>query len=296
MQLTPNGPELLGQVALELLRLDKNAHQATAEKVLKTPGADNVPSLVAVRIALGLPQPKVTTTAKGKKEVPSTEPLRAKVEGEVLKGNAAAAKDMARKGSRDDRPWALTAGGMAALDSNAAEAAEMLTEAAGLLEGNTSPAVNWVAIRVCRGLGKLGKFEPADKLANPLTDEQAKAWAKLEVVRGRLADKKGDKADDSGPTRSATRQAGGRVKARRWPGWPRTKYDDRQGVAKGRPPFGLAGIVLGRDVERVGDDRRAVGSDAKQLGIPFALPRPTLALTPIIPEFHDPQGNPRVPS
>jgi hypothetical protein len=257
MQL-PNGPELLGQMALELLRLDKDAHQATAEKVLKTPGADNVPSLVAVRLALGKPAPEPKTTPAGKKAAPPQEPLRAKVESEVLKGNAAAAKDLARKqGSRDERPWVLTAGGMAALDSNPTEAAEMLTEAAELLEKNTSPATPWVAMRVCRGLGKLGKFDPADKLANSLTDEQAKAWAKLEVVRGRLAAKKGEKADDSwldqvgDPTK-----LGAAIKAReevaRHNAANGQNYD---ATVKGWPkgtvrPFGLAGIVLGQDDRR----------------------------------------------
>ena len=81
-----------------------------------------------------MPQPKPSKNG-GQEGRPGPEPLRAKVEAEVLQGNAAAAKATAKNGPRDDRPWALAAGGMAALDSNAAEAAEMLTEAAGLLEG-----------------------------------------------------------------------------------------------------------------------------------------------------------------
>jgi hypothetical protein len=259
MQLGQNAPELLGQMALELLRLDKGAHQGIAEKVLKTPGAETNPSLVAVRLALGKapPEPK-TPPAPGKKNVPPPEPLRAKVESEVLKGNAGAAKDLARKqGSRDERPWVLTAGGMAALESSPTEAAEMLTEAAELLEKNSSPATPWVAMRVCRGLGKLGKFDPADKLANSLTDEQAKAWAKLEVVRGRLAAKKGEKADDSwldqvgDPTKLGAaikaREEVARHNAANGQSYDATVKGWPKGTAR---PFGLAGIVLGQDDRR----------------------------------------------
>ena len=251
-----NAPELLGQMALELLRLDRNAHQAVAEKVLTRPEAATTPSLIAVRLALGKPAPEAKAPA-GKKAAPPPEPLRAKVEAEVLKGNAAAAKATAKGGSPTDRPWALTAGGMAALESSPAEAAEMLTEAAELLEKNTSVATPWVAMRVCRGLGKLGKFEPADKLANSLTDEQAKAWAKLEVVRGRLAGKKEEKADDSWlDAVGDPAKLGAAVKVReevaRHNAANGQTYDN---VVKGWPkgtarPFGLAGIVLGQDDRR----------------------------------------------
>lgn len=245
----PNGPELLGQMALELLRLNKDKHRAAAEKLLKTSGADTIPSLIAVRIALGVPPPKAALNSK--KEVP-TEPLRAKVEGEVLKGNAAAAKALAKSGPRDDRPWALAAGGMAALDSDKQEAGDMLTEAAGLLEAMKSPATDRVAIRVCRGLGKLGKFDVADKLANSLTDEQAKAWAKLEVVRGRLTDAKGKKADDAwmdgvgDPTKVAAAVKAHEEVARHNAANDQDYKKAIDGWAKGTlRPFGLAGTILG---------------------------------------------------
>ena len=256
-QLGPAAPELLGQMALELLRTDKDGHVATAEKALKAPNAETYPSLVAVRLALGKPAPEPKTTPAGKKAAPPPEPLRAKVEAEVLKGNAGAAKGMARNGARDERPWALTAGGMAALDASPADAAEMLTEAAEQLEGTKAQGGHWVAMRVCRGLGKLGKFDQADKLANSLTDEQAKAWAKLEVVRGRLAARKGEKADDSWlDAVGDPAKLGAAIKAReevaRHNAANGQTYDN---VVKGWPkgtakPFGLAGIVLGQDDRR----------------------------------------------
>jgi hypothetical protein len=250
MQLTPNGPELLGQMALELLRLDKDKHQAAADKVLKTPGADTIPSLIAVRMALGKPAPKPAT---GKKEAPN-EPARAKVEAEVLTGNAAAAKATAKGVRPDDRPWALTAGGMAALDSNPTEAAEMLTEAAAMLETNRSPATPAFAIRVCRGLGKLGKLDVADKLANSVTDEQSKAWAKLEVVRGRMLNAKGSKAEDAWlDAVGDPAKLGAAIKVReevaRHNAANGHEYDKTiKGWAKGtQRPFGMAGTILGRE-------------------------------------------------
>ena len=78
----------------------------------------------------------------------------------------------------------------------------------------------WVSARVCRLLARVGQFDEAESLAASLSDEQAKAWGRLEALRGRLEGMKGQKADDTWldpigePSKSAAAAKGREVIAR----------------------------------------------------------------------------------
>ncbi len=186
-------PELLAQVGLELLRLDKSKYAGNASQLLSkasvSANASSSAAVQALQAAIGTP------AKKGAIEQPKSAAVEA--EALVLKGEVGKAVELCKRTGGSEKTWANVAGGMAAVDSSPAEAATMLEEAASALIREKNSAANWVAIRVCRGLAKLGRFDKAEDLAKSIPDEPARAWARLEILRGRLIDAKAGKADDS---------------------------------------------------------------------------------------------------
>jgi len=254
----PNPSELIGQVGLELLRMDKDKYRGEVENLLTKATNNDAASIQAVRLALGKAVQPKKGPDPGKKAGPDTArvPAHAEAEAYALRGMFSEARQTALGTPRaEDKARALTAAALAVIDSNPAEAATMLEAAANLAakdaRGQVSP---WVGIRLCRLLGKAGRFDLAESVAGSLSDEQAKSWARLEALRGRLAQAKSQKGEDGwldtvgDPTKHAAAAkareelarhnaavgAGGeyQVTVKSWP----------KGTVR---PFGLAGLVLG---------------------------------------------------
>jgi predicted negative regulator of RcsB-dependent stress response len=188
-QMTPPG-EMLAQVGLELIRINAEGNRKEAEAVLaKASGTD--PSVQALRMALGK-QP-ATPAPKGPKGGDPT-PSAALAEAAALAGDVARARSAAGIGRVEDKARAFAAAAQAIIDSNTTEGGALAELAAtNAKAANISP---WLAVRICRLLARAGKFDPAESLASSLTDEQAKAWARLEILRARLATVPNGKADD----------------------------------------------------------------------------------------------------
>jgi hypothetical protein len=110
----------------------------------------------------------------------------------------AVAKSAGKGASKpDDRVRAYAAAAHAAPDAQAAEAAECAQLAFDTLKADPKIAPPSVGVRVCRVLARFGKFDAAEELAKKLPDAQTQSWARLEVLRGRLAQAKGQKAEDA---------------------------------------------------------------------------------------------------
>ena len=111
----------------------------------------------------------------------------------------------------------------------------------------------WVAVRICRLLGKAGRFEPAETLAGKLKDPQAQQFAWLEIVRGRLAQSK-EKAESTllttttiGDPEKAAAAAKGHEEVARHNAFYGQEYKSvvkswKNGTVR---PFGTAGLILG---------------------------------------------------
>jgi predicted negative regulator of RcsB-dependent stress response len=248
------GPEMVGQVGLELLRLQPEAHRPQAEDVLKRLQGD-APAVQALRLALGR-QPTAEKKARDKKGPEKkgfeTSPV-AVAEAEALKGNVAAAgQAAARAGSTEDRVRAYVAAAQALIDTKPTEAAGLLDAAVTQAKGGAPPT--WLVIRLCRLLARAGKFDAAEALVPSLAEEPSRAWARLEILRGRLAAAGNAKADDSwlpplgDPTKSPAAAQGHEEVARHNAAAGIGDYQTtvKSWAAGTVRPFGTAGLVLGR--------------------------------------------------
>jgi predicted negative regulator of RcsB-dependent stress response len=254
-----NPPELIGQVGLELLRLQPDAHRQQAEDVLKRTAGD-VPALQALRLALG--HPPVGGKPVGGKKGPEKGPEKkgadtvsyvATAEAEALKGNVAAAAAAAKSpGQPEERLRAYVAASQAVIDSKPAEAAGLLDSA--VTQAKAGTPAPWVVVRLCRLLAKAGKFDLAESIMPTLPDDASRGWARLEILRGRLAAAGTGKADDSWltplgePTKSPAAAKAHEDLARHNAA---AGIGDYQTTVKNWPlgsvrPFGMAGLVLGR--------------------------------------------------
>jgi len=238
--------ELVGHIGLELLRLNKDTYRQTAEDLLKKAGASEAPSVQALRLALG----KTVAAKKGEASTP-TSPIAA-AESAALAGDF----DRAAKvgGKPEDRAKALAAAGNVAVDSNPARAAELLKAAADLMKAEAKGLVSpFVTARVCRQLTQVGRDDVAESLAGSLPDDQTRAWARLGILRGRLAASKDKKADDAwldavGDPVKLAAAAKAREEVARHNAANGQSYQDS---VKSWPPgtvrpFGLAGLALGK--------------------------------------------------
>ncbi|HEX3152424.1 MAG TPA: hypothetical protein VHR66_30400 [Gemmataceae bacterium] len=242
-------PELIAQIGIELLRVDRERFKGEAEAILKRLGPVETTPALTLRVALGKPM-----TAKKDGEPPPTPPIAASAEGEAIKGNVVGAKTARNINKPEDKAKSLANVGQSLIDANSTEAIPLLLDAAKLLKGEVKGSVSpWVSIRVCRLLAKGGQPDEAESLAASLPNEELKAWARLEILRGRLSQTKG-KADDAwveavgDPVKVAAagvaREEIARHNARAGFGG-----DYQSLVKKWTPgtvrPFGVAGIVLG---------------------------------------------------
>lgn len=252
--------ELLGQIGLELLRVNRDKYRGDAETLLgKVTNAD-APGAQALRAALDKP----VAAKKDKKDVPAAPPPAAAAEADAIKGNAAAAAKAARSvNGVAEKVRTLAAVAQTLQPSNPTEAAALLGDAAKALKAAQGAVSPWAAIRVCRLLGRAGQFDEAEAVAGTLPDDQTKAWARLEALRGRLDTMKDRKAEDAwldpvgDPTKLAAaakaREALARHNAAAGAGGPYQEVVKKWPAGTVRP-FGTAGIVLGQlDRDRPND-------------------------------------------
>ena len=251
----PNSNEMLGQVALELLRIDREKYRSEAEKILAGAPAAMEPAMQALRIVLG--KAKTAQKKEASKAAAQSVSWIASAEASAMKGEFTNIKTSVANANIAERVKALAAAGHAGIEKNPAEVTPLVEEAAKLLtgEGKGNPAISpWVGVRVCRLLGKLGKFELGESVAKSLADGQSQGWAQLEVLRGRLAQAKGkkEKADDAwldavGNPSNIVAAAKAREEIARHNAAAGENYSANVNLLeKGKVrPFGMAGIVLG---------------------------------------------------
>jgi ribosomal protein S27E len=240
--------ELVAQIGLELLRINREQYKPTVEAMLKKVGNADTPGLQALRAFF-------PPSAKKEGEAPPAPSLAATAEAEAIKGNIAAATSAVRKvGKVEDKAKALAIVGQTILETSPGEATPLLVDASKALKDVKGLVSPWVSVRVCRLLARVGQFDEAESLAASLSDNEAKAWGRLEALRGRLEGMKGQKADDGwlgpigDPSKSAAAAKAHEVIARYNAA---QGFGDYQGVVKKWPigtvrPFGTAGLVLGQ--------------------------------------------------
>lgn len=241
----PQPDEMRGQVGLEILKLDKEKYKPEVEKLLASITGNDAPAVQALRMIV---------KPAGKKDEPAAGPSSVAVaEAETLAGNLAkAGKTAAAAGKPDDRVRALVAAAAAAPDAQAAEASALTEQAAGVIKKDPTVVPPSLAIRTCRVMGRLGQFDSAEALAAKL-DPQAQGWARLEVLRGRLAQAKTQKADDTwldavgDPTKLPPAAKAYEEVARHNAATNNENQAKIKSWEKGTVrPFGVAGTILGR--------------------------------------------------
>jgi DNA-directed RNA polymerase subunit M/transcription elongation factor TFIIS len=242
------GPEALAVVGIELFRAgnkelagklsDRSVQiyaQLAGEEQERPPLA---PSVVALCLALGKPEPK---PGKDDKE----QYLIGQAVGLALKGDA----DGARKITPDKpellRLQVLTAVADATGDMADVDAAEGLLDA----DPKAKPPSPWLVYRlVLVATAKPGQVDHALRLADRINDPGLKAMAQLQVVRARLEGNK-DKAGDNvleGIDSAPLQQALGRE----WLARHNAHHDSGtikaiEGWDESVRPFGLLGAILG---------------------------------------------------
>ncbi|HKA06746.1 MAG TPA: hypothetical protein VKD71_05770, partial [Gemmataceae bacterium] len=238
--------ELVGQIGLELLRLNRDAYRQQAEELLKKVSTNEAPSIQALRLVLNKPfAPKKGEAA------PATSPV-AQAESAALAGDFERA--MRVSGKPEEKARALAAAANVAIETNPSKATEMLKAAADLLKGEAKGLVSPIVVaRVCRQLTQLGLDNVAESLAGSQPDEPSKGWARLGVLRGRLMLSKDKKAEDSwldmiGDPAKLAPAAKAREEIARHNA---ANGQDYQATVKSWPsgsvrPFGTAGLVLGK--------------------------------------------------
>jgi hypothetical protein len=242
--------ELLGQVGLEMLRIDKDNLRSDAEKLLASaPPTSDAPSIIALRGILGKP------AAKKEGEAAPTS-LVASAQVSAFKGDTAGIPSALRSAKAEDRVRGLTAAAQMAIDGKPAEATTLLQAAAKEAKESKAYGSPWVAVRICRLLAQVGQFEPAEALAASIGDKQAQAWARLEILRGHLAAVKGSKADDAwldpvGDPMVLAAAAKAREEIARHNAANGQDYPAIINWEKGKvKPFGTAGTILGKEDRR----------------------------------------------
>jgi len=242
----PDSNELVAQIGLELLRIDRQRFQSDAEGLLKKAGSNDRPAVQALRLALGK-QPA--------KEEKGAAPISAiaTAEASALAGEFDKA---ARAGGKfDERAKALAAAGNIASRQNHPKAADLLKAAAELIKGEAKGQISTgITARVCQQLTLAGQDQAAESLAASLPDDSSKSWGRLSILRGRLPLLNGAKADDAwlepiGDPAKLPAAAKAREEIARYNA---ANGHDYQGTVKSWPrgitqPFGSAGLILGRD-------------------------------------------------
>jgi tetratricopeptide (TPR) repeat protein len=198
--------EAIGQIGLELFQSgQKEAAQEVLKRAEGLGDAAKAPALTALRLALGGGQPapagNLTLIPPPEAGSASDDARLAYAEGLALAGKMPQALSVAGfdgPGGDEGRVRAYAAVASVALESGAGEAVSAAELAARIIEQKmrSSPPPTWLMIRVAGLAARAGRVDAANGVVDTISDESAKSWAKLEVLRGRLAALK-EKGDDS---------------------------------------------------------------------------------------------------
>ncbi len=242
----PKSDEMLGQVGLEMLQIDKEGLRPEVEKIIASVPASSAPSIIAVRGILKKPAPK-------KEGEPQPVSMIATAIEAAFKGDSGSILGNLRATKPEDRVIGLTAAARVLVETKPSEAVTLLQAAAKEASEAKAYSTPWVVVRICRLLAKAGQYDSAEALATTLSNAEAKGWARLEILRGRLAAAKDSKADDAwldpigDPTKLAA-AAQAREEIARHNAAAGIDYPGITLWEKGKVrPFGIAGTVLGRD-------------------------------------------------
>jgi hypothetical protein len=246
----PNGNEMLGQVGLELLRMDRDKYRDDVQKLIASVVASPTGDATSIK-TLRLFIPKQPGKKDGEAAAFS---YIASAEDKALKGQLADVPKGLGAAKPEERIRALAAAAQAVIDKNPNEAASWLETAAN--EAKTAKALSspWVGVRICRLLAKAGKHDAAEALAasSAMADEEAKSWARLEILRARLAQAQKQKADDAwldliGDATKLGAAAKAREDIARHNAAGGHDYPAMANWEKGKvKPFGVAGTILGK--------------------------------------------------
>jgi DNA-directed RNA polymerase subunit RPC12/RpoP len=263
-------PEMLGKIGIEFVQMGK---KEAAEKLLAKAPARAAPALTALWLALHPDQdrppasfPHVAPPAKGAALPRENRAQRlAYAEGRALQGRVADALAIAEApGDPTDRAEALVLVAAAAADGGKAEEAGPVLDAVAALYKPGSkagdepvkapPQASWVMVRAVEAAAKVNKTDAAQTILEAIKDEGVRSWARLEILRARLAAQPKQKADEtwvetvSDPTRATLAAAIARAEVARHnaaageSSYTRTVEAMGKGVLRA---FGYAGTALG---------------------------------------------------
>ncbi len=282
-------PEAAGRLGIELLLVGKKEQ---AQKVLAKapPGAQ--PALTALWLGLNpeSSMPKddfkhVPPPVKDAKEF-SRDTVLAYAEGRALQGKWSEALAVARlKPGSFDQADALGRVAAAALDLGSPETAATAIDELVPLAGVRGKDVqrNWALARFAELAARAGKMDAAQKFIDAIEDDSVRAWAKLDVLRVKLAGRPKQKADDSwlesiaDPAQASVAQAMAVAEVARHnaaageSSYTRTVDSLPKGTIR---PFGMAGTALGNQ-DRNGT-RCCSGSKRMGTGFESEVPVPIL--------------------
>ncbi len=180
--LSYEGSEALGVVGLEFLRAGQKDQ---AERLLTQAQArpQTAPSVVALAVALGKPEPKAAASAE---ELDLS--MIGRAEGQARLGNAAPARAAIRpEATTEVRLRALLGIVAATVDAGAVDqasldaAAQLAVEAA-----NARNASPWLVYRLVVLAARAGQPDTAAKVADTISDPVLRGRAQYEVLRARL--------------------------------------------------------------------------------------------------------------
>jgi hypothetical protein len=243
----PKSDEMVGQVGLEMLRIDREGLKGEVEKLLTTVPNSDASSIIALRQILSKPGPK--------KDEPAPSSSIGTAQVAAFKGNLDGVQSALRGIKPDDRLRGLAAAAQILIDTKPAEATSLLQTAAKEAKDGKAYSSPWTVIRICRLLAQAEKYVEAEDLAKSLSDSQAQAWARLTILRERLAaaKKSNSKAEDAwldtvgDPTKLAAAAKAYEEMARHNAAVGHD-YPAANNWEKGKvKPFGTAGTILGKE-------------------------------------------------
>ena len=195
-------PEALAQVGLELAKANQKEAALEVAKQAEALLGDAKsrraapPGLIALRLALN-PGEQFPVPAGE----PAPELRIGFAEGLAMQGKFEPAREIAGREGRDPEPRlrALAAVAAVAVDANQpGEAAPALDAAAAVLaqipQGKAVPP--WLGYRLAQLAARAGKVELAQQFANAIPEEGVRPWARLEILRARLAAQPKQKGED----------------------------------------------------------------------------------------------------
>ncbi len=248
-----------GRIGIEFVLMNK---RDAAHQVLKQAKGAN-PELTALWLALssdGISPPQnITVLALPKAGAPSRDSRLAYAEGKALSGDIMGAWKIAaaQPGTATDHIDALVLVASVAVETGKAdEAGQVLDAVVALMQGKGVSQSPWQMHRVVELYAKANKWDKAQAVHDSIKDASVRSWARLEMLRVKLAGQGKQKADEQylealaqSPGTSALPVAIGRAEVARHnaaageSGYLRTVEAMPKGTIR---PFGYAGTALGR--------------------------------------------------